>query len=186
MNQNPELVVLVDEQNNVLGTTPKETVHSQNTPLHRGFSAFIFDFEGKLLLQQRSHLKHTWPLVWSNSCCGHPALHENNVDAAHRRLKEELNLEVKDLFEVEPYRYQFVRGAVMENEICPILVGFTNNQPIASPNEVEATKWQDWREFIQEIKNNPQNWSDWCVEEVSILENSNRFKALWDEFVLMV
>jgi isopentenyl-diphosphate Delta-isomerase len=186
MNQNPELVVLVDEQNNVLGTTPKQTVHTANTPLHRGFSAFIFDFEGKLLLQQRSHTKKTWPLVWSNSCCGHPGLEENNVDAARRRLKDELNLEVTDLFEVEPYRYKFTRDGVMENEICPILVGFTNNLPTPNPDEVEATKWQDWRVFIEEIKNNPQNWSDWCVEETLILEGSAKFKALWDEFIEMI
>lgn len=186
MNPNPELVVLVDEQNNFLGTTPKETVHTANTPLHRGFSAFIFDFEGKLLLQQRSHTKKTWPSVWSNSCCGHPGLEENNIDAARRRLKHELNLEVSDLFEVEPYRYKFTRDEVMENEICPILVGFTNNLPTANPDEVEATKWQDWRVFIEEIKNNPQNWSDWCVEETLILEGSDKFKALWDEFIQML
>ena len=186
MNQSPELVVLVDEQNNVLGTTPKETVHTANTPLHRGFSAFIFDFEGKILLQQRSHTKKTWPLVWSNSCCGHPGLEENNVDAVRRRLKLELNLEVSDLFEVEPYRYKFTRDGIMENEICPVFVGFTNNLPMINPNEVEATKWQDWRVFIEEIKNSPQNWSDWCVEETLILENSTKFKALWDEFVDML
>jgi len=69
---NVEKVVLVDEENNVLGTTDKSTVHTANTPLHRGFSAFIFNSKQEILLQQRSKYKKTWPLVWSNSCCGHP------------------------------------------------------------------------------------------------------------------
>jgi isopentenyl-diphosphate delta-isomerase len=68
----PELVVLVDENNTVLGTMPKSEVHGAETPLHRAFSIFLFNAEKKLLLQQRSHVKKTWPLAWSNSCCGHP------------------------------------------------------------------------------------------------------------------
>jgi isopentenyl-diphosphate delta-isomerase len=67
-----EEVVLVDEENNILGTMPKSLVHGEKTPLHRAFSAFIFNYDKKLLLQQRSHVKKTWPLAWSNSCCGHP------------------------------------------------------------------------------------------------------------------
>jgi len=67
---NQEYVVLVDEHNNVLGTTPKATVHGEDTPLHRAFSAFIFNSKGELLLQQRSLAKKTWPGVWSNSFKG--------------------------------------------------------------------------------------------------------------------
>ncbi len=32
-----ELVVLVDEENNVLGTMPKAETHQARTPLHRAF-----------------------------------------------------------------------------------------------------------------------------------------------------
>lgn len=30
-----ELIVLVDEKNKEIGTAPKDTVHTKNTPLHR-------------------------------------------------------------------------------------------------------------------------------------------------------
>ncbi len=151
----PELVVLVDEQNNVLGTMPKAEVHSAQTPLHRAFSSFIFNNRGELLLQQRSQAKKTWPLVWSNSCCGHPGLDESNIDAAKRRLQAELGLSVEDLVEVEPYRYCFTRYGVMENEICPIIVGKTDTQPVINPDEVEAVRWMPWKEFIDEIRAHP-------------------------------
>ena len=65
----PEIVVLVDEQNRVLGTTPKAEVHREITPLHRAFSSYIFRSGDKhLLIQQRSGKKKTWPFMWSNSC----------------------------------------------------------------------------------------------------------------------
>lgn len=38
-----ELVVLVDEHNNEIGTMPKLAAHSANTPLHRAFSIFLFN-----------------------------------------------------------------------------------------------------------------------------------------------
>jgi isopentenyl-diphosphate delta-isomerase len=89
-----EAVVLVDEDNQVLGTMPKADVHGETTPLHRGFSCFIFRArDGHLLLQQRSAKKKTWPLSWSNSCCGHPDLTESAVQAARRRLNYELGLQ---------------------------------------------------------------------------------------------
>ncbi|MEK7077270.1 MAG: isopentenyl-diphosphate Delta-isomerase, partial [Patescibacteria group bacterium] len=69
---NTEEVVLIDEENKALGTMPKRNVHRKETLLHRGFSCFLFK-NGKLLLQQRSKTKKTWPLIWSNSVCGHPA-----------------------------------------------------------------------------------------------------------------
>ncbi len=144
-----ELVVLVDEQNGVLGTMRKAEVHRAQTPLHRGFSCFAFRRSDKrLLLQQRSGTKPTWPLVWSNSCCGHPGPGESAIAAARRRLRHELNLDPVLLEEIAPYRYCFTRDGVMENEICPILVAIVEGEPIVNPREVEAVRWIDWPAFL--------------------------------------
>ena len=62
-----EEVVLVDENNNPVGAMPKSAVHGKDTPLHRGFSVFLFNKKGELLLQQRALSKITWPGIWSNS-----------------------------------------------------------------------------------------------------------------------
>ncbi len=40
--------------------------------LHRAFSLFLFNQEGKLLLQQRADSKITFPAMWTNTCCSHP------------------------------------------------------------------------------------------------------------------
>lgn len=173
-----ELVVLVDESNSVLGTMPKSEVHRAETPLHRGFSLFLFNGTGEVLLQQRSAAKKTWPLVWSNSCCGHPALGESNADAARRRLQEELGMRAVSIQEISPYRYKCSRDGVMENEICPILAGFSNDEPRLNPVEVEAVRWMPWRSFLKEIETHADRYSLWCVEEARILSGHPRFLAL--------
>lgn len=171
-----EHVVLVDENNHVLGTTPKSTVHTIDTPLHRGFSLFLFNAQNQLLLQQRSSKKITWPLIWSNSCCGHPALEETNVEAAIRRARDELGLVLSEVIELLPYRYRFELQGIVENEICPILVARTDQTPAPNPEEVEAVQWVRWQDYLDEINHNPEGYSPWSVEEARLLARSPEFQ----------
>jgi isopentenyl-diphosphate Delta-isomerase len=69
--------------------------------LHRAFSVFLFNSENKLLLQQRSSDKITFPDLWTNSCCSHPLnttleLEESEQKgarrAAQRKLQHELGI----------------------------------------------------------------------------------------------
>lgn len=175
-----ELVVLVDEKNNPIGTAPKTTVHTNNTPLHRGFSVFLFNGKGEVLLQQRGSAKKTWPLVWSNSCCGHPAPREDVVSAAKRRLKYELGLGDIELTVALPnFRYRAETDGIVENELCPVLVGISDAEPRLNPSEVENVHWKPWQTFCAETKT-PQNpYSPWAVLEMEALQKSNVFKAFY-------
>jgi isopentenyl-diphosphate Delta-isomerase len=172
-----DLVVLVDEQDKMLGTMPKSEVHGASTPLHRGFSVFVFRASDKsLLLQRRSATKRTWPLMWSNSCCGHPGPGESAVDASHRRLEYELGLKARQIEMVSPYRYCFTRNGIMENEICPILVGVVDCEPKINHEEVDACRWTSWNAFLENLDRDRAILSDWCIEEARILENTPRWK----------
>ncbi len=165
-----ELVVLVDEQNNEIGTAPKDTVHTKNTPLHRGFSLFLFNSKGEVLLTKRSKDKKTFPGVWTNTVCGHPGPKESVVEAARRRLADELGVVSQDVVDVAPYRYRFSdQNGIVENEICPILVGHADIDPQPNPNEVEDWKWMDWKTFLDEVEKNLFDYSPWCVGESHIL-----------------
>ena len=68
--------ILVDLQDNVIGSETKRKTHifqnGRPAPLHRAFSVFHFDDQGRLLLQQRAGSKITFPLCWTNTCCSHP------------------------------------------------------------------------------------------------------------------
>ena len=183
MNNN-DYVVLVDEQNKVLRTAPKLATHNSNTPLHRGFSVFLFNKKGNLLLQQRSHTKKTFPLVLSNSVCGHPMLNESNINAAKRRVKFELGIKLDNLYEILPdFSYKAVKDGIMENEICPVFVGFTDEKPIINKDEVETIKWIKWQDFLSEIKQNPRKYSMWSEEETKLLSKNKKFLKLYEEFV---
>jgi isopentenyl-diphosphate Delta-isomerase len=173
-----EKVALLDTSGATIGTMLKAVVHTESTPLHRAFSLFVFDQQNRLLVQQRSHLKKTWPLVWSNTCCGHPYVDESDEDAIKRRLTEELNWSVDGVELVSPYRYRFERFGVVENEICPVYFARVTNtsQPIPNPDEVEAVQWIDWSDFLEELKQDKSGdeakWSDWCKEEAEIVVRS--------------
>jgi isopentenyl-diphosphate delta-isomerase len=169
-----ELVVLVDEQNNPIGTMSKEKVHTFTTPLHRGFSLFIFNRTHELLLTRRSDTKQTFPDVWTNTVCGHPAPNEDVIAAAKRRLKDELGIIADDIKVIAPYRYRYadIHG-IVENEICPILVGHIQGDPVPNHREVADWKWIGWREFLVEVENIPDKYSPWSKEEAAILQQKD-------------
>jgi isopentenyl-diphosphate delta-isomerase len=170
-----DYVVLVNEQNQPIGTKEKLAAHSNQTPLHRGFSLFLFNDKKELLLQQRSLKKKTWPGVWSNSVCGHPMLEESVIDAAYRRLNFELGITQADISIALPnYRYRFEREGIVENEICPVMVGFSDAQPTPNPDEVMAFRWIPWKEWLKELEKKSENYSQWCVEETKLLMEGNK------------
>jgi isopentenyl-diphosphate delta-isomerase len=180
---NTDYVVLVDEQNKVLGTAPKFEAHNANTQLHRGFSVFLFDHLGNLLLQQRSKFKKTFPLVWSNSCCGHPRLDETSIDAAKRHLENELGITNIEVFEViSDYRYETEMNNIFENEICPVLVCFTDHKPVINKEEVEAIKWIPWNDFLKNITDGKIDYSLWSKEEAILLNKNERFLELFKKY----
>jgi len=173
-----DYVVLVNEKNVPLSTMLKLTAHNKNTPLHQGFSLFLFNQSGELLLQQRSSRKKTWPDTWSNSVCGHPRLNETPIEAAKRRLNFELGIKKAKIQMLLPdYRYRFEKDGIVENEICPVMAAFSKETPSPNPDEVKALKWISWNNWLTEIKNSPQNYSPWCVEETQLLSKNKIFKV---------
>jgi isopentenyl-diphosphate delta-isomerase len=174
-----EHVVLVDDDDQPIGTADKATIHHSGTPLHRGFSVFLFDRQGRLLLQQRSLAKRTWPGVWSNSCCGHPRLRESTTDAMRRRIDEELGIRDVELTVVLPdYRYRAELDGVVENELCPVAVGCIDQMPVPNQDEVAAISWLPWPNALDAFARGAQ-FSPWCVEEAQLLDRHLVFQSFY-------
>ncbi|MCP3873922.1 MAG: isopentenyl-diphosphate Delta-isomerase [Desulfobacteraceae bacterium] len=178
MGNSQEYVVLVNELDQEIGVESKLAVHTNQTLLHRAFSLFIFKDNKELLLQQRAEIKKTWPLVWSNSCCGHPLPNESYESAVKRRARYELGIQLTTVIKVSYYRYCFSKDGVMENEICPIFVGFHNGKVKPNRQEVQAVRWIHWNDWLEEIINYPIKYSPWCIEETQILELNEEFNSL--------
>lgn len=166
-----EQVVLLDETGRAVGTAAKHAVHHADTPLHLAFSCYVFDADEHLLVTQRALGKATWPGVWTNSVCGHPAPGEGVADAVRRRAGQELGIGLDRLRVVLPrfrYRAEMTNGTV-ENEMCPVLVAWTDDEPAADPAEVAATTWVPWVEFREGVLEGSRDVSPWCVAQVQQL-----------------
>jgi isopentenyl-diphosphate delta-isomerase len=144
-----EEVVLLDDEGRPTGVADKATVHGRNTPRHLAFSCYGFDAAGRVLVTRRSAEKRTFPLVWTGTCCGHPAPGEAVDAAVRRRLADELGVAARDLTLVLPdFSYRAFDGTVEENELCPVYVCRLDGEPRPRPAEVADWAWWDWADFV--------------------------------------
>lgn len=165
-----ESVVLLDEQGHAIGTADKRVVHDADTPLHLAFSCYLFDSAGNVLVTQRALHKLTWPGIWTNSCCGHPAPGEDMSDAVRRRVQQELGTSVADLRLVLPgFRYRAEMDGVVENEMCPVFVATAADDVRPDPDEVATAVWEPWAAFRAGVLDGTRDVSPWCREQVALL-----------------
>jgi isopentenyl-diphosphate delta-isomerase len=143
---NEELIVLLDTDGRATGTAPKASSHHGATPLHLAFSCYLTDSAGRILTTQRAHGKRSFPSVWTNSCCGHPAPGETLRDAVRRRVPDELGLSAEDLTLVLPeFRYRATAAdGVVEHEYCPVVRATAAGDLRLRADEVAAAEWRDW------------------------------------------
>ncbi len=165
MSTEAELVVLVDEGGNPVGTAPKVSVHTTETPLHLAFSCHVTNANGEVLITRRALSKKTWPGVWTNSFCGHPGPDESMDDAIRRRALQELGLEIRDIRVALPdFRYRAVDASgIVENEICPVFAATAVGEPDPSPDEVCEWRWVKPENLRAAIEGAPFAFSPWLV-----------------------
>ena len=166
-----ELIVLVDDDGAQIGTMPKRLVHHGETPLHRAFSAYLFDDSGRLLVTRRAAGKQTFPGMWTNTVCGHPGPGEADDAAIARRASDELGLQVARLRPVLPdYRYRAELAGIVENEICPVYLGVFVGEPLPAPDEVGEWELLTWSAFRGRQTAEGDAWSPWCREQADLIE----------------
>lgn len=165
-----EFVVLIDNSDNPVGKEEKIRAHELGL-LHRAFSIFIFNSENMLLLQQRAKTKYHSGGLWSNTCCSHPRPGEDILDAAHRRLKEEMGFDT-DLKEIFTFCYKAdLDSNLIEHEYDHVFFGKFDGNPILNPEEAENYKWISLQELDKDIKENSSKYSFWL-------------KNCWDKFLI--
>jgi isopentenyldiphosphate isomerase len=103
-------------------------------------------------------------------------LHESTESAAARRLRFELGIGGVDLTFVLPdFRYRAEKDGVVENEICPVLVGCYDGNIDPNPTEVANVRWVDWDEFVASVNGPDPGISPWAVDEVRLLTTDETF-----------
>jgi len=165
---NQEQVILVDEQDRQIGLMEKIEAH-EKAVLHRAFSVFILNEKGELMLQQRAYDKYHCGGLWTNTCCSHQRDGETTLEAAKRRLFEEMGFvtELKEKFSFI-YKAPFDNG-LTEHELDHVLVGFYEGVPKLNPKEAASWKWIAIEDVKSQIKTKPEKFTPW-------------FKIIFEEF----
>jgi isopentenyl-diphosphate delta-isomerase len=167
-----EHVVLVDRHDRPLGVMEKLAAHREGR-LHRALSVVLRSADGtKLLLQRRASCKYHSGGAWTNTCCSHPRPGEDPAEAAVRRLREEMGIEVDAL---EPLFTTIYRASVgtglTEYEYVHVFGRVWDGAVNPDPAEVEDYAWFDAAKLRQDIASHPERYSVWFKTYVD---------AFWD------
>jgi isopentenyl-diphosphate delta-isomerase len=153
-------VILVNERDEQLRTASKKEAHITGV-LHRALSIFIVNDRRELLLQRRAADKYHSGGLWSNACCSHPAPGESAIEAAHRRLREELGFDTT-LEAIGTLQYQAEVGeGFTEHEYDHLFTGIWNGGVMSSPDEVSAVCWMPVAAIEVWLLREPEQFTAW-------------------------
>ncbi|KAJ6659355.1 hypothetical protein lerEdw1_019226 [Lerista edwardsae] len=178
-----EMCIVIDENDNRIGADTKQNCHlNENIEkglLHRAFSVFLFNMDNKLLLQQRSDAKITFPDCFTNTCCSHPLstpleLEENDAigvrRAAQRRLKAELGIPLEqvtpeDMSYLTRIHYKAQSNGIWgEHEIDYILFVQKTVMLNPDPNEIKSYCYvtqEELRELLEKASQGEVKITPW-------------------------
>lgn len=153
-------VILVDANDVATGTMGKLEAHRLGWR-HRALSVIIRDSSGRLLLQRRAATKYHSGGLWTNTCCSHPRPGEGIVDAAARRLTEEMGIACPLTFLFSTHYRAAVSNGLIEDEIVHVFGGRFDGTPVSDPAEASAWRWEYPREVERQLANRPQDYTVW-------------------------
>jgi isopentenyl-diphosphate delta-isomerase len=173
MLQKEEYVILVDHNDNEVGTMEKMEVHQKGL-LHRAFSVFVFNANNELMVHKRALGKYHSPGLWTNTCCSHPRPGESTEAAAHRRLQEEMGFDCP-LEEALSFIYnKNLDNDLTEHEFDHVFVGQYDGKPVINTDEVYEWKFQTLGSLRSEMDQTPENFTEWfkiCFDRVEAYLN---------------
>lgn len=155
-----EQVVLVNPSDEVIGLMEKQQAHICGL-LHRAFSVFIFNNKGEMLLQKRADEKYHSPKQWTNAVCSHPRINETYLEAANRRLHEELGISTP-LTERFHFLYKAdVGGNLWEHELDYVFTGTYEGEFHLNSAEVSEVRYIALEDLKEELAKHPEHFTEW-------------------------
>ena len=160
-----DMLILVDGLDRETGAATKLQAHIEGT-LHRAFSVVLMrDGESgpEILLAKRSLQKYHSGGLWANSCCSHPRVGEDVVEAAYRRVPEELGCAAVDLRDACAfvYRAEFDNG-LCEHEYDHVVIGCCTGDIVPDPAEASDVRWIDFDTLASELMSEPTKFAAWA------------------------
>lgn len=171
-----EYVILVDENDNPIGSEEKVKCHLPNGKLHRAFTALLFDRNGRLILTRRAKEKMLWPEDWDGTVASHPREGETYTSSAERRMPEEVGISCKMDYLMKFEYHVPYKDIGSENEICGTLIGIVDESTKFKmiEGEIDEIKWISANDLLSEIKNNPEIYCPWMLIALELLDKSEK------------
>ena len=171
-----ENVILVNTNDTSVGQMEKLEAHLKGE-LHRALSVLIFNNEGEIMLQQRAFSKYHTPGLWSNTCCSHPRPGEDSLEAATRRLQEEMGFTAPLIKSFDfIYKAHFSNGLI-EHEFDHVFFGTYEDDPNINPEEANDFKWMKPNILMEDMRSSPENYTVWF--RIIIEKMAERFPELF-------
>jgi isopentenyl-diphosphate Delta-isomerase len=153
-------VILVDADDRPVGTMGKLEAH-QHGLRHRAISVIVRDGQNRVLLQRRAHGKYHSGGLWTNTCCSHPRPGEDTLDAAHRRLSEEMGFTCPLSFLFATHYRADVGNDLIEDEVVHVFGGRFDGSPNPDRSEVSEWRWMAPDEMARDIETRPEAYTVW-------------------------
>lgn len=162
MKDNEQLVLLVDEQDNPVGTMNKLDAHI-NPTLHRAVSVLVFNSAGHWLIHRRAAGKYHSACLWTNACCTHPYPEEEHAVAARRRLNEEMGMDAsRELVQLFDFVYRTkVDENLTEYEYDRVFAYTSDEIPQPHPEEVNDWRYISTDDLQTELELYPECFTEW-------------------------
>ncbi len=168
-----QTILACDDQGNFLEYIPKDIGHTGQGRRHLAITVLLQNSKGQVLLQKRKH--KIFDNIWDLTGATHP-LHQDQGDetleeATQRCLKTEWGIgEIGEIRVIGSFNYFAKYGEFCENEHCAILVGEYNGPINLNPEAGYEYKWMDKNEFLQDLEQNPENYTSWAIKALTLLK----------------
>jgi len=146
-----ELVPILDDKFQIINVATRDEVHNGSKILHPVVHLYVFNNEGKLLLQKRSNDKLIQPGKWDASVGGHISYNEKPEEALFREAKEEIGLKK---FKPE-LAHHYIWESEIERELVFIFItSILDQNQVRISKEVAELRWWTKREIISQLGKN--------------------------------
>lgn len=163
-----EYLDIVDENGNVTGKATRDECHSNPKLIHPVMHCWIFNSEGKVLIQKRSKHKKINPGMWDISCAGHISSGENAGEALMREIEEELGLKEAKVNFVSKY----IHSKEYETEFIYLYYVKLDQNDFEiklQEEEVEEVKWVNIDEAIRRYVHQPETFTEHIVKQIPMI-----------------